>query len=192
MRFKIHPLVGAIVFLLVLFLVLVGTIFRPQILPALREQIPLLQIVVVSNNDYAFYDPFGKPYPITVQRGFGTKLAVSGWVQEESLLEDGSITVAVPSDSNPGGYWVKAYLSEGTSHIGVLKLENGKFEPTQFWEPIFLEGIPEFIKPGRQVVLHLSTSEDETDEIINEFQNSKGQKKVELHSLNQIVIGVFE
>lgn len=192
MRFRIHPVVGAIILLFVIILVFVGLVLKPQVLPALREKIPLLQRRVIQNSNYALYDPFGKPYPVTIEQGFGTKLAVSGWVQEESLLEDGSITVAVPSDSNKGGYWVRAYVAEGAKYIGVLKLKNGKFPTIQQWEVVFLAGVPDLIKPGSQVVLHLSTSEEETNNIIREFQNSKSQKQIELHSLNSLVVGVFE
>lgn len=144
------------------------------------------------NQEFAFYDPFGKPYPLTVDRGFGTKLMVSGWVQEESLYKDRSITVAVPTTTNSVGYWVKAYLPDDATQIGLLKLEKGKFGTTQNWEIVRLEGDLDLTEPGRQIVLHFNTTEEETKRIINDFQNTKGQKQIELRSLIQLAVGVYE
>jgi len=192
MEFRIHPLVGVLIALLVIASVFSWVLFRPQISSTVRENIPVLESGLVNNEKYALRNPAGEKYPLVVEEGIGKGLAISGWLQEESLMDNGSIVVAIPSSQGRGSLRVTAYLPDGAEYLGVMKLTNGDFPLIQTWEAVPIEDVPPLLKQGMQVVLHFNTLEEQTQQRVNDFQNNKGPREIELYSLDKIVVGVFD
>jgi hypothetical protein len=192
MRFR-RILPVFIIIIILLIAGLAGVISqKPSFLTDIRSSIPVLNNNFIKDEKYLFHDQLRKTYPMTLTEGEGTGLSVSGWLQTESILADRSLLVAIPAAGDTGSYWVKATIPDTTEYIGVLKLMNGTFAATQEWNVTPIKDIPQLLSVGQQVVLNFDTTEEETKQAINNFQNSKERKEVTLHSLNKIIVGVFQ
>lgn len=165
---------------------------KPDFLTKIGLSTTALNKNIVKDEKYLFHDQLRKIYPMALVEGEGAGLSVSGWLQSESVLSDRSLLVAVPPAGDRGSYWVKATIPETAQYIGVLKLMNGTFAPTQEWNVTAIKDIPQLLSAGQQVVLNFNTTAEETKQEINDFQNNKVQKEVSLHSLNKIIVGVFQ
>lgn len=180
-----------VVLIILLIIPLIYFLFGRNLYKYFVSVTPYTPSKIPLNKNYLFHDlsPFPIPFSITWEKP--DKLIISGYVEEESLLSNGTITVRVPTEKYPRGIKVVALhdSKKYNNKISTLKLANGKYEGQQVWAFVPIEEIREYLKQGRQIIIEVSIDENSGKKLIKKAQDS-GIMVVE--SIKSIIVSVYK
>ncbi len=115
------------------------------------------------------------PFAITWKKP--DKLIISGYVEEESLLSNGTITVRVPTEKYSSGIKVKALFDAKKygDKILLLKLNNGRYEEQRNWNLTPIQEIRKYLQPATQIIIEIRADENTSKKLIKKANITIGE-----------------
>jgi hypothetical protein len=123
------------------------------------------------NKDMTIGDPFGNRIPFSISWEVGDKLVVSGYLTDNSIYKDNSITVKIPkSDYTSADLFVKGYFDKRFDSVLMLKTEDGKIGKIQEWKAVKIKDISRLIKMGSQIIIHFDIDRNKAMPLIEQLK----------------------